>query len=1532
MSDSFKVRTSDSESADKPFLLCASPASNQKQQSAKNQGSCARVRYNCSHLCVLFSAINGIAPSGGTTSARSVSNLHNNSSQETLVKKPNKNGNWKLISDPCLVKGAPKIYRYEGVVPGVSIPSFSPSLIPSETLQKECVYAPLIIQDPRKRKKDAAWAKPETLFLLSTRFKVRLIDSHYVGTPPPVEVSITNLNDNINQKFLEDMVKKFGSVEEAQIIYHPKTKKHLGLARVTFMFTQGAKACVEKLNETSVMGNKIKVFLDSFGNVIRKLQIKLYHLLNTGKEILQTMESIVNPPKPPPPPPPQPQLPSLPMVSQPQNQDSFINSDHVDTDKATASGNPPLHLNSITPSTNSDFMYNSENVNNYCPPSSCYRSNQSTPMNIESGFYGPGTYQYNNQGATKPWNHTQPPVTWENCSQSTQWHEIGGFSSYPDPSVNKSPVRESLDSRIELLLKQHSKGMAPSFLGDIGGMSGLGSPPFEPKDFISHHSSPTQFSKKHSSSYYKDNRKSRAEESDAILGTPPSPFISASDYIKWHKVTKAIDSGKEPCLDSDEEYDNDSENEFKVANGDEEEPDATPVKDEPVSRRRRNRQKKVVSEKIKEEDDNDDDKMSLSSLSSGEKLQITSDMSTASGIVHHPMYPSEQVQMMARLGIWKPGMGSGVFTGTPAGAHQNFVAPSTIGSHFQTYPFTSYNHSNLAMSASARHPYFRFPFTSPGIFTGFAYSTFPGFPPQPTLHSSELSGKISQSLEPQHREANEARREPLTAAVLESVVAELKEIIKKDIFKKMIESTAFKSYEAWWDDNEQKSKARGRVIKEEEIPVRNRDERSQWSIISSVFDKPDNTYGSFAENFGSGLGLRASIPKMPSFRRKYKPPSPQMDDDETIDAKKFDSDDETEKDSFNVFKSCEKNIKKNRAAAVVEDLQADSSDDDSSVSSRVSGKEIERQRDDISSSSSSSTSSSSSYETSDSNSSSDEEDSASDDDSESSSKSRSSLIERRKASKSPKNKSMSSSRRSSAESSYESAESEKEVESEVDAEKILANDDSADKEEESMSKLEYEASEALISLASAFQPSETKQKKKHVDSLKKLKSARPKGTSDTDSASEVEAVERETPQESVAFDHSYCLPSATKPTVDTVIDAVARGSFPKGREQNEKTVAPISDHLYSKQTQPQVSVKSNRRQYRKKAAISPEFNHNMYTVASEWRKAKRTAKKSDVNYELEELDMIVKPETPPPVYNPRSIMDEMNILYEFLKTGIDSEDINYLKRSYEAMLQQEDTQIWWLNDTHWVDHPPTNVPSPKKKRKTENVRVHATGCARSEGYYKMDSKEKAQHSYVNKSREAKRLDESDHEQSKQLRARMPTAQQSTREARSNQRRLLASVDAAWSDLLKFNQLQFRKKQLKFARSTIHDWGLFALEPIAADEMVIEYVGQMVRPVVADLREKKYNEMGIGSSYLFRVDLETIIDATKYGNLARFINHSCNPNCYAKVITVEGQKKIVIYSKQPININEEITYDYKFPIEDEKIPCLCDAPQCRGYLN
>ena len=88
-------------------------------------------------------------------------------------------------------------------------------------------------------------------------------------------------------------------------------------------------------------------------------------------------------------------------------------------------------------------------------------------------------------------------------------------------------------------------------------------------------------------------------------------------------------------------------------------------------------------------------------------------------------------------------------------------------------------------------------------------------------------------------------------------------------------------------------------------------------------------------------------------------------------------------------------------------------------------------------------------------------------------------------------------------------------------------------------------------------------------------------------------------------------------------------------------------------------------------------------------------------------------------------------------------------------------------------------------------------------------------------------------------------------------------------------LQARKKMVRFARSSIHGWGLFALEKIPADEMVIEYVGEIIRSVTADEREHRYEAMGIGSSYLFRLDGESVIDATKRGGVARFINHCCD---------------------------------------------------------
>ena len=91
--------------------------------------------------------------------------------------------------------------------------------------------------------------------------------------------------------------------------------------------------------------------------------------------------------------------------------------------------------------------------------------------------------------------------------------------------------------------------------------------------------------------------------------------------------------------------------------------------------------------------------------------------------------------------------------------------------------------------------------------------------------------------------------------------------------------------------------------------------------------------------------------------------------------------------------------------------------------------------------------------------------------------------------------------------------------------------------------------------------------------------------------------------------------------------------------------------------------------------------------------------------------------------------------------------------------------------------------------------------------------------------------------------------------------------------------------------------------------------------------------GIGC-YMFRIDDYEVVDATVHGNAARFINHSCEPNCYSRVITVDGQKHIVIFASRRIFCGEELTYDYKFPIEDasNKLPCNCSAKKCRKFLN
>ncbi|XP_013930203.1 PREDICTED: histone-lysine N-methyltransferase 2D-like [Thamnophis sirtalis] len=87
-------------------------------------------------------------------------------------------------------------------------------------------------------------------------------------------------------------------------------------------------------------------------------------------------------------------------------------------------------------------------------------------------------------------------------------------------------------------------------------------------------------------------------------------------------------------------------------------------------------------------------------------------------------------------------------------------------------------------------------------------------------------------------------------------------------------------------------------------------------------------------------------------------------------------------------------------------------------------------------------------------------------------------------------------------------------------------------------------------------------------------------------------------------------------------------------------------------------------------------------------------------------------------------------------------------------------------------------------------------------------------------------------------------------------------------------------------------------------------------------------------YMFRINNEHVIDATLTGGPARYINHSCAPNCVAEVVTFDKEDKIIIISSRRIPKGEELTYDYQFDFEDDqhKIPCHCGAWNCRKWMN
>ena len=132
---------------------------------------------------------------------------------------------------------------------------------------------------------------------------------------------------------------------------------------------------------------------------------------------------------------------------------------------------------------------------------------------------------------------------------------------------------------------------------------------------------------------------------------------------------------------------------------------------------------------------------------------------------------------------------------------------------------------------------------------------------------------------------------------------------------------------------------------------------------------------------------------------------------------------------------------------------------------------------------------------------------------------------------------------------------------------------------------------------------------------------------------------------------------------------------------------------------------------------------------------------------------------------------------------------------------------------------------------------------------------------------------------------------------------------------------------------MHGKGVFAVQPLAEGETLIEYLGEVIDWPEA-LRRHPHDPSDPNHTFYFHIDEEHVIDGNVDGNSARWINHSCDPNCEAD----EQDGRVFVKALRNIEAGEELFYDYGLIIDARhtkkllaEYPCWCGAPTCRGTL-
>ncbi|MGA2548586.1 MAG: SET domain-containing protein-lysine N-methyltransferase [Burkholderiaceae bacterium] len=146
-----------------------------------------------------------------------------------------------------------------------------------------------------------------------------------------------------------------------------------------------------------------------------------------------------------------------------------------------------------------------------------------------------------------------------------------------------------------------------------------------------------------------------------------------------------------------------------------------------------------------------------------------------------------------------------------------------------------------------------------------------------------------------------------------------------------------------------------------------------------------------------------------------------------------------------------------------------------------------------------------------------------------------------------------------------------------------------------------------------------------------------------------------------------------------------------------------------------------------------------------------------------------------------------------------------------------------------------------------------------------------------------------------------------------------------------------RSAISIRRSGIHGRGVYAARPIKSGERIVEYKGERINWKEA-LRRHPHDPEQPNHTFYFTIGDDLVIDGGARGNAARWINHSCNPNCEADMVEIRGHMHVFIEALRDIKTGEELSYDYGLEIDAPYTPklkrefaCSCGHKGCRGTM-